>query len=1256
MGRLSGSVLALLLLCGACFGQNGLSRISGSVTDPSGAVIAGADVTARDEATGIVYNQRTTDAGLYSFPSLPLGPYSITVEAAGFKKYTRSGNVLEVSTPLAVNIALEVGASTDTVSVEASAEALETSNAAIGNVVTQKAIQDLPLNGRNPLSLIVLEPGVVQRSAGGAGSGLHVNGSRDRSFNVTIDGIEANESTVPNPVSNLYRLTPDNVEEYKVTTSNASPEEGRNSGAAISIATRSGTNQFHGSFFEFVRNTDFNASDFFANAKGTPKPEIKLNQFGFEVGGPIIKNKTFFFGGWQQTRANFTQPVDQSLGSAPTIYTASAKAGVFRYFVANPAAPLVIGGQTIIRNGPQLVDRATGQYVAGVRNCASPTDLGCVQSYNFAANDPKRIGVDKTIGTLFGKLPTPNDYGAGDGLNYAGYSWNPPTRVGGPSYNVRVDHTFNQRNTVFVRWLQSTYNTNGGDPLNGRPVIYPGFPPEGEVFRKTKNLAVSYRRVFSPRVVNEFTAGFARFIFLFTQGEANPDFPNIPPYTFNNVTSPYTNTPRTARAVTTPQFLDNLSIIKGAHSIRTGLNVRFYEHNDQRGQPGGVNVTPVLSFSAGVRPPQGFITPSVGTNGINSTDNTGLLNTINDVLGIPAQLRQVFLGDIKSNNYLPFLTNAGVTLWSQGIRAKQYNMYVQDEWRIRQHLVINYGARWEVNPAPTEAGDRAYVPDKPIDGSKGPVGFVHSDRWYGNNSLGAVGPRIGLAWQPGKSGKTVIRSGYGISFDPISTFQVTAVAGKVPGLTTACTATIGSQTPGCAAVPDLRIAGGFPLQLPPPTNKPSDSLTLQPSLLTSAPALTVFDQNLKLPTVHEWNLTIQRQLPGDVVVQAAYIGKRGLRLLRGYDLNQINADPILPSFLALQQNRSAGCNPDGSGCPGGVTGSAVPLVTSGTLTSAFVNSSTTATDLVNNAAGNFAGRIEQTTLAAHLRPNQQFGAITYVDSGGDSYYHSFQLTARKRFSQGLLLGFAYTLGKSIDDQSVDPIGASSGGGLSTTNSRTPVDTRDWRNERARSDFDRRHVLVSNFVYELPFGKGKTFLSGMNGIGNAILGGWGVNGIYIFQSGEPFSVRSGQRTSNFSHESRADIVGAKPETGLFDLPGIVGPVVFANGRTGFATPAPGGDGAGRNIFTASNFHNLDASVSKNFNFTERLRLQFRAEAFNVLNHVNFDNPRDSSSGSPSIAASTFGQVCCASVAPPSTQTVIQTGEAARVLQLGLKLYF
>uniref|UniRef100_Q029C2 TonB-dependent receptor, plug n=1 Tax=Solibacter usitatus (strain Ellin6076) TaxID=234267 RepID=Q029C2_SOLUE len=1245
------------------FAQMSTSQITGTVTDASGGVVPGATVTATNAATGVAYRQVTTQAGLYAFPALPAGTYTITVEMKGFKTSRNAGNELVVGTPLAVDVSLAIGETTDVVNVEATAAQVQTESATIGNVVSEKAIKDLPLNGRNPLNLLVLEPGVVQRSGGAGGdSGVHVNGSRDRAFNVTIDGIEANESTVPNPLSNLYRLTPDNVQEYKVTTSNPSAEEGRNSGANINIGTRSGQNAFHGTLFEFFRNTDLNSADFFGNAQGTPKPIIKMNQYGAQLSGPIVKNKTFFFFSWADQKINFNQPIDQTFG-LPILYTPTARSGNFRYWRADPTNPQVVGGQKVTRNSPLLVDPHTGELAAGVRNCGSSTDLNCVASYNFAAADPKGIGIDPTIAKLFNSYPLPNNYSAaGDGLNTATYQWNPPTQFRGPNFMYRVDHTFNEKNTIFVRFLMGHYNTLQGDPLNGRPEVFPGFPPLGEVFRTTKNLAISDRHVFSPSMVNEFTMGFSRFIFLFTQGEANPAYPNAPPYAFANASLPYINTPRTFRAVTTPQFIDNLSVIRGSHVIKVGANARLYEHNDQRGQPGGINVTPSLQFSATTRPPTGFNTPalsSASSGGINATDNTRLLGAINDVLGIPARLGQVFLGDIKANAYLPFLSGNAVTLWDQGVRIKQYDFYAQDEWRLRRNLVLNYGLRWEMNLPPTESGDRAYVPNGPVVNNPGLVSFQHADTWYQNKNLTAIGPRVGLAWSPGSGGKTVIRAGWGISFDPLSSFQVTAVSGKVPGITLQCNSVPGgTTTPGCQSVPDVRIAQGFPNQLAPPSTQPASFLTPPVQLSSNAPALAVFDPNLKMPTVHEWNFNVQRELPMGFLAQAGYIGKRGLRLLRSYDINQIDAAPILPSFLAMQQNVAAKCNPDGGGCPGGLSGTPVPLVTSGVLTSAFVNSSTTLTDLAQNAAGNFAGRIEQTTLAAHLRPNQQFSTITYIDAGGDSYYHAMQLTLRKRFSGGLLFGLAYSLSKSIDDGSTDPVGASSGGGLTTTGGRTAANIRNWRNERGLSDFDRTHVVTINSVYDLPFGKGKHFLNGAHSVVNQVAGGWSINGLYTHMSGEPFSVYSGVRTSNNSHTSRADIIGAQPAVKYQDVSGVAGPVVFDQGLVGpvFAFPAPGSDGSGRNLFRAAPYWNLDLSAVKRFDVTERVKMQFRAEAFNALNHPNFDNPRDASVGSPAITSSLFSQVCCATVAPPTTQSIIQTGESARVIQLGLKIEF
>src|SRR6266487_1157061 len=455
---LCSSMILIALGAITTFAQTGTSSITGTVLDVNGAAVPGATVTALNEATGVVYTQTTNDSGLYSFSFLPVGVYTVTVEKQGFKKFQKTKNALEVGTPLTVDVAMEVGLVSEVVTVQGGTEQLQTANATLGNVVEQKAIESLPLNGRNPLTLLVLEPGVTQRSSGAAGSGVHVNGARDRAVNVTVDGIEANESSVPNPLSNLYRLNPDNVQEYKVTTNNATPEEGRNSGASVSVATRSGTNDFHGTAFEFLRNTALNANEFFASAQGTPKPEIKLHQFGFEAGRPIRKNRTFFFGSWQGQNTKFAQPIHQTFG-IPRRYTPSALSGIFRYFVADPRNPLVLNGQTITRNSPLLVDTATGAYRPGIRNCTSPTDLNCVASFNMFANDPLRRGPDPKIGALFNTYPKPNSYATGDGLNTAGYIWNPPTRNTGPNYMGRVDHTFDLRNNLFVRWLQADQNT-----------------------------------------------------------------------------------------------------------------------------------------------------------------------------------------------------------------------------------------------------------------------------------------------------------------------------------------------------------------------------------------------------------------------------------------------------------------------------------------------------------------------------------------------------------------------------------------------------------------------------------------------------------------------------------------------------------------------------------------------------------------------------------------------------------------------------
>ena len=1283
-----------LLFAALASSQVSSSRIEGTVVDNTNAVVAGADIRAINESTGVSYEAKTSSSGTYSIPSLTPGVYTVTVTAKGFETFTSQHNVLSIGAPLVVNVSLKIGGTSEVVEVQGSYERIETTNAAVSDVMTPQQVKELPLNGRNPLSLLTLEPGVTQRTTQSVGSGTHVFGSRDRSHNVTIDGIDANESTVPNPQSNIQRLNPDNVQEFRTVTLDPTAEYGRNSGANVMVVTKPGGNGIHGDVFYFNRNTVFNANEWFNNANGQPRPDLKLNQYGFDVGGPIIKNRTFFFGSFQGNDIRQTGPISSSFG-VPTVYTASARAGIFRYVKGT------VNGSS--SNSRTLVD-ANGNLLPGVPVCGGAVTTNCVASYNLFGNDPKGIGGDPAVMGLINSEPLPNSFSSvGDGLNTAGFNWNPPTKFTGPNYMARVDHNFSENDAIFVRYLQNHFDTTEGDFLNARPEVFPGFPPLGEVRRIGKNLAVGYRHVFSPNLVNEVTAGFNRFAFNFTFGESNPNFGNaskLPPWSdqcvfgsFINIASPLCVSPHTQRAVTAPQLIDNLSWVHGAHTIRTGINFRFYYHNDSRGFFGSGILAPVVFFNQTLR--QGGLPAA---SGISSADNSTLQQTIVEMLGIPAGIQQGFAADFNGNTFNPGLYATVYT------RAKQYDSYVQDEWHIRPNLVLNAGVRWEVNPPPSDAR-QTLVPNVAVDGSQGPVSFVKSDGWYKNSNLGSLGPRAGIAWSPDK--KTSVRAGYGWLFDTISTFQITSIAGKIPGFIENCvnnisTAGVLSTTAGCNAPSGTanRINQGFPTSIPAPSLTPSQFVAPPAQAYLLAPSIGAFDPNLKNPSVHEWDLTIQRELPGHFVTEIGYVGKRGTHLYRAYDLNQINTNQpgFLASFLTAQQNVFKGCRPDGSNCPVGVTGTVPTLLmqlTGSTFGSAssFINSSTSTNNFKLDSIGNLAQRIDQlagpggvgaiTTRgfpANYFRPNPQFGQIFFFDSGGDSYYHGGFVSVRRRFEKGLDFGFTYTLSKSIDDMSVDPVGASTGGGLSTSNSRTPTDVHNFALDRSRSDFDDRHVIVANMVYELPFGRGKTWGSNWSGILNQIFGGWGTTGIFNWQSGEPYTLYAGNFTTNNTHTSSVLIKGPNDQGSLRFLSGTTGPQMYNIGplitnpadpnydcrnvvgtQTFFCIPPPGQVGSGRNLAQGPGFWNLDAGLSKTFKLTERFNLQMRAEFFNVLNHPNFENPRNATVGSPAIATSSrqndnFGLLCCTTSALASSANVNALGEPMRVMQFGAKLNF
>src|SRR5437870_1891413 len=1297
------ATVVVLLAASLCVAQVSTSTITGSVQDSSGAAVPGAKVVAKNEGTGVTHETKTTSAGDYTLSALPPGLYTITVTQTGFRTFNSVNNVLTVGAPLVVDAKLDVGAVTQTVQVESSYERIETTSAAVSDVMTEKQVRNLPLNGRNPLTLLTLEPGVVQRTTNGAGSDTHVFGSRDRAHNVTIDGIDANESTVPNPQSNIQRLTPDNVQEFRVVTLDATAELGRNSGANVILATRPGANAYHGDAYWFHRNTVLNANEWFNNYSRQPKPTLRLHQFGGDVGGPIIKDKTFFFFSYQRSQIFQTEPVaatNVGVLGAPVLYSPTLlQNGIFRFVRGK------ING--VSRNSPSLVDPVTGALKSSVPVCGGSVVANCVDSYNIFANttapDPQIIAALKT-------LPTPNNYGLGDGFNRAVFNWNPPSKFIGPGYMARVDHTFTANDNIFVRYLQSYYNTQEGDFLNARPQVYPGFPPLGEVGRLGKNLAVSWRHAFSPTMVNEFTSGFNRFVFNFTFGESNPNFGDLaksPPWfddcifgsmgtsatPSEGIDAPFCASPHTQRAITTPQFIDNLSWSHGAHTVRTGINFRFYVHNDGRGFFGSQILAPGILFRRSVRlsglnnipaalkDSSGNVIPGTAPN---STDINALQEAIITLAGTPSTIEQGFYADFNKDTY------AATRFATVYTRAHQYDFYVQDEWHVTKKLTVNAGLRWEYNPPPFDA-QTTLVPGKPIDGSQGSVTFVKSNGWFKNSNRGAVAPRVGLAWAP--DGKTSIRAGYGWLFDTISTFQVTAMKGKVPGFILECVNNLDtsgkpSATAGCVAPSgtEKRISQGFPLTVPAPTTTPSAAL-LQPAQANGlAPNVGAFDPNLKNPSVHEWDLTIQRELPWRIVAEVGYVGKRGTHLYRAYDLNQIstNQPGFLGSFNAARANALAGCNPDGTKCPAGVTPQNPALLLQ-MVSPGFLNSSSSISDLQLGNIGNFATRLDQLTganaitakkfPANYFRPNAQFTQIFYQDSGGDSYYHGLFIAARRRFEGGLDFGFSYTYSKSIDDMSVDPTGAATGGGLSTTNSRTPTDIHSFRLDRALSDFNNTHVLLGNLLYELPFGRGKRFGANLPGFLNHIIGGWSFTGIFNYQSGEPYTITSGSRTVNGGHVSSAQVVGPLDQGHLQFVQGIEGPVMYQTGdlisdpgdshfncrkvtgtQTFFCIPLPGQNGSGRNLVQGPSFWNLDSGLIKNFRLAERFNLQFRSEFFNILNHANFENPRNATSGSPSLTSTAFGQTCCVAASLPSSATVIAIGESNRVIQFGLKLTF
>ena len=470
-------LLFMSLLVG--FAQGTTSRISGVATDSSGAAVANATITARNDDTGVTYTTKTSASGTYAFDSLQIGRYTVTAEATGFKQFVSTGNVLAIGVPTSIDPKFQIGGTTESVQVQGGYDLVQTeSSGNFGAVIDNVTLTQLPIvgtRGRNPLVFTQYIPGVVQNnSANAPGGDIVVNGSRDRAFNYVLDGIDDNETSSGGSNTSPSHQNPDMLAEFRVITSNPTAEFGRNSGAQVLMVTRSGTNQFHGNLFEFYQSPFLQANTAAAKAINHSRPQFVQNIYGGSLGGPIWKDKAFFFANVELLHALTGTPVTR------TVYTAAARNGQFRY-VTSPNGALKNG------NAASPVTSTTAPSVDANGNPIVP-----FATYDIAANDPFHVGLDAATKSYLALTPLPNNFTVGDGLNTAGYNFTAPATDRQVDTTYKIDYVFNQKNALFGR-ISTGHQNTFDDVVNAGLQPFPGLPGVVNTFRQPRNLAINYR-------------------------------------------------------------------------------------------------------------------------------------------------------------------------------------------------------------------------------------------------------------------------------------------------------------------------------------------------------------------------------------------------------------------------------------------------------------------------------------------------------------------------------------------------------------------------------------------------------------------------------------------------------------------------------------------------------------------------------------------------------------------------------------------
>jgi hypothetical protein len=778
----------LILFASLCLAQVATSRLDGVVVDESGAVIPGAKITVLNERTQARTEATTNQDGLFVLPSLQPGIYTVTAEAKGFRKAIVNAVELNVSVAVTQRFKLEVGQVTESVVVEAEAVRVQTTDAQLGRSVTLRDIDTLPQLGRNPVILAVFSPG-VQLSNPGDTTFANVNGQRQGANNTTLDGIDVNDAVVPRLGLSMTANNTDSVGEIRIVTNGAKAEYGRNAGGQVEMVTRSGTNTFHGNAFDYLRNTELNANNFFNNTSGVKRPKYIQNLFGGSVGGPVVKNKIFFFFNYQGSR------VAQDVTRNRTVYSPLAKQGIFQW-------------------------RAPGSTT--------------VQQFNIAANDPRKLGIDPQMAAIFKLLPDPNNADIGDGLNTMGFRFNNPAGSRNNQFTGKADYNFKDNHHLFFRY--SWFRTYSIDSLNSADATYPGLP-QGWQGGTRVGFSAGSDWMVTPSIVNELRVGHQSANVQF----ARPGRLQGPTIITNLITDP--NLPNFPQGRNSPvtEITDYVTKLKGNHTFKAGANIRITEQWGYNEAGANYGIYPNIYTSTG----NGNTVPAnIGPSGsaISSANRQTFESMYNDVLGRPSNVGQSFFSDLAA-----FQAPGTARIRDFWINEQSY--FFQDDWKVRRNLTLNLGLRWEFSGLPSEAGGFSGGLDKvALINTVSQISnltVAKGQQWYAHD-WNNFAPRLGFAYDLKGDGKTAIRGGVGMFYDRFIGATISSVDGGTPGFG------LDLQTyPNQTAGSDMRINEKIPMPQQPtapvltlPANRGTASATVfDPNMRT--PYVMQFNLNVQ---------------------------------------------------------------------------------------------------------------------------------------------------------------------------------------------------------------------------------------------------------------------------------------------------------------------------------------------------------------------------------------------------------------------------